>query len=349
MTAEPAWARTVCAIHIHSTYSDGTADVGSIVSLASASGIDALLLTDHHTMAAARHGWAGWRDGVLVIVGYEHADPRDENHLLVFGVDEPLDPTLPAECYVREAVEAGGTVFLAHPLERRVPKGRIRAYPWTAGTDLPFHGIEVWNFMSLWVEGLSRGHALTHYLFPGTTGERPDSLTLALWDRCAESRTVAGIAGLDAHALKARWGPFRVTLFPHARHFQGPLTVVETPVPLSRADGAADTALLLTHLARGHSIMGIARHGSLRGVATRVDGVAAALWGQTLIAANPVEVSVTLPRAAEARLLCSGRVLGIERGKEVTFRISETGVYRMEILRRGAPWMITNHFRVQSA
>jgi hypothetical protein len=314
---------------------------------ARAAGIDVLMITDHHTMAAARHGWAGWQDGVLVIVGYEHSDPLDENHLLVFGLPQPLDPTLPADRYVGEAVRAGATVFAAHPVERRVPRGRIRAYPWTAGADLPFQGLEVWNFMSLWVERLSRSRMLLNYLRPGLTGERPDPETLALWDRCAETRPVAGIAGLDAHALKMRWGPVTLTLFSHTRHFQGPLTLVETATPLSRRDAPADTRLILTHLARGNALMGIPRLGPLDKVNATVDGRVGPVWGETFVHQPGMELGIEAPLRVRFRLVRAGHVRREAQGRQARFRLTEPGLYRVELLRRrGVVWALTNHFRV---
>ena len=339
---------TICAIHVHTTYSDGTEGVQRILADARAAGIDVLMITDHHTLAAARHGWAGWHDGVLVVVGYEHSDPQDENHLLVFGLEHPLEPTLPAKEYVQQAVDAGAIVFIAHPVERRARRGRIRPYPWTAGMNLPFQGIEVWNFMSLWVERFTPRRAVLSYLLPGLTGERPDPDTIGLWDRCATHRPAAGMAGLDAHALKVRWGPFALTLFRHARHFQGPLTVVETPVPLSGHNAPADTALILTHLARGNSAMGIARLGPLRDIVTRVNGRACAVWGQTFTAHEPLSVGVTLPQSAQIRLLRDGRVEAERKGREADFSIHAPGLYRMEILRGRAIWVLSNHFRVVS-
>lgn len=304
------------------------------------------MITDHHTMTATRHGWNGWHDDVLVIVGYEHSDPHDANHLLVFGMNEPMDPTLSPRQYVHQATGAGGMVFLAHPVECRARRGKIRPYPWTASLDLPFQGVEVWNFMSLWAERYTARRALLNYVMPGIAGERPDDETLALWDRCAESRPVAGIAGLDAHVLKVPWGPLRLTLFPLARLFRGPLTMVETSAPLSRTDARADTAMLLAHLARGNSMMGVRKYGPLEEILTRFGSDHGQVWGETFVAREPVDLVMTLPRRACAKLLRSGRVVAETRGRTVRFPVTEPGIYRVELRRRGAVWVITNHLRV---
>lgn len=344
MSNSPVSRRMVCALHVHTTYSDGAEGVDSIVAAAARAGIDAVLITDHHTMAAARHGWAGWHGGVLVVVGYEHSDPRDENHLLVFGLEEPLDPTLDAPQYVRRAVEAGGVVFVAHPVEQRRPRGSVRPYPWTAPLDLPFQGMEVWNFMSLWVERLTPGWELFHYLWP-REGERPDPKTLCLWDRCAATRPVAGVAGLDSHALRVRYAGLGVTVFPHRRLFKGPLTVVEVDGITGR-DGPTDTRLLLEHLASGHSIMGLARWGALREVEALAHGAPKPLWGRQVELAEGLHVGMALPRRATVRLLRDGRVVAHGRGERVEFPVDTPGIYRMEAWVGRRMWVLTNHVRV---
>jgi histidinol phosphatase-like PHP family hydrolase len=53
-----------CVVHVHSTFSDGTATVPELVEATRRAGADALLLTDHDTLAARRHGLEGWHDDV---------------------------------------------------------------------------------------------------------------------------------------------------------------------------------------------------------------------------------------------------------------------------------------------
>ena len=40
-----------CVVHVHSTYSDGTASVPELLETARDAGVDAVLLTDHDTLA----------------------------------------------------------------------------------------------------------------------------------------------------------------------------------------------------------------------------------------------------------------------------------------------------------
>jgi predicted metal-dependent phosphoesterase TrpH len=48
-----------CVVHVHSTYSDGTATIAELAAAAAAAGADALLLADHDSLQARRDGWQG--------------------------------------------------------------------------------------------------------------------------------------------------------------------------------------------------------------------------------------------------------------------------------------------------
>jgi len=77
-----------CAIHVHSTCSDGTATVPEIVEAARASGRDVVVLTDHDTMRARELGHEGWHDSVLLLVG-EEVSPKG-GHYLALGLEREL-------------------------------------------------------------------------------------------------------------------------------------------------------------------------------------------------------------------------------------------------------------------
>ena len=60
-----------CVIHVHTTYSDGTATVAEVLDAARTSGADALLVTDHDSLGARHDGLEGMHDGVFLLVGTE--------------------------------------------------------------------------------------------------------------------------------------------------------------------------------------------------------------------------------------------------------------------------------------
>jgi predicted metal-dependent phosphoesterase TrpH len=54
-----------CLVHVHSTYSDGSATIPELLDDARRAGADALLLTDHDSRGARDAGWEGAHDGVF--------------------------------------------------------------------------------------------------------------------------------------------------------------------------------------------------------------------------------------------------------------------------------------------
>jgi len=340
--------RYSCAIHIHTSYSDGTSALDDLIPWARNAGINVLLITDHHTMAGSRFGQSGWYDNVLVIVGYEHSDKHDENHLLIFGLDEPLMAHLDADSYVHAVREKGGVCFLAHPAERRLHHPRLRAYPWTASLDLPFDGIEVWNYLSSWAEGLSPRSVLLDYLFPDRHGGVPDARAIEMWDRIAERRPVAAIAGLDAHARIQQWGILRGKVFPYLHGFQRVRTCVETHEPLTGHDDVSDSLTVLDHLANGRSFMGNNKVGSLDTIRFEIDFVTRPFWGHREWCDESVRLSVSMGARATVGLWRSGKPYSFKRGKAVQFTLDSPGIYRISATRNGRLWFMTNHLRLES-
>src|SRR5919108_4419991 len=101
-------------MHVHSTYSDGTANVPEILEAAEDAEADAVFLTDHDTLQARRDGYEGWHQGVLLLVGLEIL--ARGGHFLAFGVDRELAHEGRSAGEMCAAVEeAGGLGFPAHP------------------------------------------------------------------------------------------------------------------------------------------------------------------------------------------------------------------------------------------
>jgi predicted metal-dependent phosphoesterase TrpH len=101
-------------MHVHSTYSDGTATVPELLDAARDAGAGVLVLTDHDTLQARRDGWQGWHDGVLLVVGHE-ISPRG-GHLLALGTPTEVAHAGRAEAELcREVAAVGGLAIAAHP------------------------------------------------------------------------------------------------------------------------------------------------------------------------------------------------------------------------------------------
>ena len=114
MPSPPAGFDISCVVHVHSTYSDGSATVPELLSAAREAGADAVLLSDHDTLGARRDGWEGLHDGVFLLVGIE-ISPK-QGHYLAFGVEEEPSHVGRTAVEIAAAVRAaGGVGFAAHP------------------------------------------------------------------------------------------------------------------------------------------------------------------------------------------------------------------------------------------
>ena len=103
-----------CVVHVHSTYSDGTATVAELLAVARTVGAEALLLTDHDSLQGCREGWEGMHDGVLLLIGVEISST--EGHYLAFGVPHEIAHHCRSALEIADAVRAaGGIGFAAHP------------------------------------------------------------------------------------------------------------------------------------------------------------------------------------------------------------------------------------------
>src|ERR1700748_239420 len=114
MVSLPAGFDVSCVVHVHSTYSDGTASVPELLAAASEAGAEAVLLTDHDTLGARRDGWEGAHAGVFLLVGTE-VSPR-AGHSLAFGGTHEIPHAGRSASEIAAAVRAaGGVGFAAHP------------------------------------------------------------------------------------------------------------------------------------------------------------------------------------------------------------------------------------------
>ena len=196
-----------CVVHVHSRYSDGTGTVPQIAKAARQTGADAVLLTDHNTLAARRNGEERWHGPVLVCVGNE-VSPHQRDHLLAFGVDTvtPHENVSTTEM-IDAVVDAGGFGIAAHPFhDARNPVGRRIRMPYGALDSPALTGIEVWSWFGDTLR-TSRLRELPRFIArPGQVVVAPPPLNLAAWDELTARRPLVAIGGLDAHQVGIRIG-----------------------------------------------------------------------------------------------------------------------------------------------
>lgn len=344
------------AVHIHSTYSDGTGEIPDIARAAAEVGLDFLMLSDHNSLRAKKDGHEGWADGVALLIGYEINDRDDRNHYLAFGLDKEVGVRIPAREYVRRVHEQGGIGFIAHPDEKRGSMPEHPPYPWTDWDAEDFTGIEIWNHMSEWMEGLTEENKFQRFIHPLRSITAPPPETLARWDALSRRRRVVGIGGTDAHAHKADvMGFFDVEVFPYKVMFKSVHTHVLLDAPLRKGEEAhfeEDKWRIYDALRHGRCFVANSYHADPRGFAFYATS-ATESWQQGDAVLFPGEgklaLHVELPAPARIRLLRNGECVREMEGRELTQPVHAAGAWRVEAWLEDKGWIFSNHIRIGDA
>ncbi len=344
----------VGAIHAHTTASDGRATFPAIVNAARRAGLDFLITTDHNTLPP---GEAGYRDGVLLIVGQEvhdiHREPQ-VNHLLCIGVHEDVTRFAPTPQALVDAVNAqGGLAFIAHPHEVAPAYTHEPAIPWVDWDVRGVHGLEIWNYMSEFkahATSLWRGAQLAYW--PTSVIVGPFTETLTKWDELLRTQRVVAIGGPDAHGWTVQHGPIRTTILPYPFLFRAVRCHLLADQPLT-GDFNGDRATVLRALRGGRLFVAYDAIGDARGFRFTAQGDSATVdMGEGLRLGGGVRLTVESPRSATLRLLRDGAVIAQASGKTLRYQAYQPGVYRVEATRRHwfkpRGWVFTNPIYVEA-
>ena len=338
-----------CIVHVHSTYSDGTATMQELVELARAAGADVLCVTDHDTVQARRDGWERRHGDLLVIVGEEVSPPG--GHLLAFDVEREVGHAGRSELEVCRAVAAeGGLAVAAHPFSHgaRLSSHRIgRPHPWPALDDPCCHGIQLWSMHTdLGESWRSPCEAFAALRRPELAVSGPPPRHLRLWDELCRRRRVVAIGGLDAHQHGLRIRGRVWSIMPHERWFS--LLRTHVLVDAQRPDDAdAQRRSVLAALRAGRCYLARVDLGDPRGfdfAAQAPDGdvipMGARRDGTTL------RIAARVPARADLRLLREGQPVARRAGTALEVEVDGPGAYRLEAWRDGhgrhQPWILSN-------
>lgn len=351
VTEGPLLHDVSAVVHVHSTYSDGTATVPELLAAAGEAGTDALLLSDHDTLGARREGWEGRHGGVFLHVG-EEVSPKG-GHYLAFGAREEVGHEGRGPAEIAAAVRAaGGVGFAAHPFSRGgrmlVPAiaGRITPpHGWTAleepgGLD----GLELWSLTTDAAEGWrTPAEALRWLRDPERAiAAGPPPRHLRLWDRLSSRRRVPAIGGLDGHQPGVRVrGRVRSPLS-HRRTFGLLRTHLLCERPLG-AGTEADRDSILAALSAGAAWLAcpcVAPAEGARMWAETEAGEALPMGGRA--APGPTLLRVSLPRPAEVRVLHDGAEIARSEGEGLELEVGAAGAYRVEARVGGRLWLLSN-------
>jgi hypothetical protein len=340
----------VGALHMHSVFSDGTGRPEEIAQFADEVGLDFIILTDHNTLRALDEGYEKWYNDTLLIVGCEINDKHNLNHYMAFGIDKTPSTRIPAKEYVKKVKDEGGIGFIAHPHEKRSSMKEHPPYPWNEWDSEDFTGIEIWNHMSVWMEGLTEQNKYNFFVHPLQSVVAPPEETIKKWDELNLDRKVVGIGGVDAHAHKINLlGFFEVEVFPYKVLFKSVRTHVLTNHTISPEVGVSDSKkTILESLEKGNAFVSNYYRGDAKGFRFfGEDGSKIYQMGDEMPLTEKSRLRVMLPgEGSTIKLIRNGNLLEQFDNVDAEFEIRESGAYRVEIFQDSFPWIYSNHIRI---
>jgi hypothetical protein len=337
------------AIHIHTTYSDGSASFPRLILTAQDLGLDYVVATDH--MSLGGREYQGFHGKLLVLTGYEHNDGRNLNHYLALDTPRVFKEFDRAQDYVKAVRASGGVGIIAHPFEKRNYFETLPPFPWTAWESDEFDAIEIWNQISDWVEKLKTLFSFIRFLYPRRflAGVYPE--TLRKWDELNLDRFVAGVGGVDAHTRRVKIAFVTVEVFPLKVELKGVRTHLYLDHAPDRREPDRARSALLTALKDGRGFVSNFRWGDARGAVFTLTGAGGEvhLPGRCdRIPELPALVTVRIPLPGVIHLVRNGQPIESSSGTHARFTVSSPGIYRVEVSRKRHAWIYSNPFPICS-
>jgi hypothetical protein len=320
---DPDWIPLRCAIHVHSKFShDSKGEIGDIAKAARANGIDAVFLTDHSNPRFFTEGPHGEVGGVLFVRGEEISVQRGS--LLALGTSATIGAgkRKPAQEVVDEILAQGGVCSVSH-IESTDPFS-ITGYDLIGVHNLHADAkrISVFRFPLLFLDALRFHRSFPRELLL-TDLIRPPSWQLRKWDALLETRRVAAIAEVDAHANLKVLG---VQLDPYDLLFGIEHTYVLVPPKWNEAD-------LLDALREGRTYVGFTMLADPRGFsfAAEKGGSCAGRIGDEIRFEPGLELCVKCPGEGRIVIVGDGKKIASAKGHDLRVPITEPGAYRAEV------------------
>lgn len=328
-------------MHVHSTYSDGTATVPELLAAVREAGADVLVLTDHDSLGAKRDGWEGWHDGVLLVVGTE-VSPRG-GHLLALGIDEPVPHEGRSEdAILADVAEQGGLAIAAHPFSEgsRMSRRIGRPHPWGALSNPACAGVELWSMTTDTAEGWASPRAAVRELRAPERLDGPPAGHLARWDALCRRRRTVAVGGLDAHQPGLRLRGRVRSIMPHARWF----SLLRTHVLLDDAPcgDASDVAGVIAALRAGRCYLSLDQLGDPAGFSFSARRPGETVTMGAVTGAADWTLRADAPGADALCLVGDGDAVTTVDGPRLEHAVSAPGAYRVEAWRAGRRWTVGN-------
>ncbi|NLB18268.1 MAG: hypothetical protein GX825_05970 [Syntrophomonadaceae bacterium] len=336
-------------IHMHSDFSDGAFSIPEIAQIGVRIGLDFLIITDHQTLAGLDQKMEGYYDGTLVLIGMEVNQYK--NHYLGLNISTVIPDNDRHPQQVIDGVnQQQGIGVIAHPIEKGSKYYRDGlTIPWTDWSVQGFQGIEIWNHLSHWRDGLTG-------LLPGLLLMLRPSLSLHkgpyreildILDRYQlQGQLVFAYGGSDAHGMKIKLPMNRIETGSYEQGFRSINMHILTDQAV-QGNLIYDRNLVYQALAKGNSWVGCDYYINSRGFRFFAQSPRGS-WGMgsTLPYHNDIILQVETPHSAQVRLMRNGKFRVFSQGCKHKFYVSGPGVYRVEALhRRGwkwQPWIFSN-------
>ncbi len=337
----------VGALHMHTHHSDGTGAPEDLIQAAQETGLDWIWITDHDNTEAAPH--AGQHNGVTVLVGYEITPRR--NHYLVGDIGTIVSRDLPSAEYVAEVRARGGVGIVAHPDERAINE-YSECYRWEDWNIRGFDGIELWNYMSDWIQQYTPRAKFFNFFLPEMALRGPTLETVRWWDSLQQEETPpTGVFGVDVHSFKVKRFGHMFEVYSYAHCFRTLVNYLQLDAPLSK-DFEVAQGQIWGAIRRGRVIMAHRGRGEASGttfLAVSDHGTPVATCGDTVTLTPGLTLEFLCPQEAELRLFQNGNMVSrADKSRKLRFNCTGPGHYRVEAHKRGV-WIMTNHIHIVHA
>lgn len=311
-------------IHCHSSLShDSPGEIADIIDAANATALDFVVMTDHLTPRVLTEGVRGWRGTTFFLLGGEISKARGS--LLGLGLRQFVERKGKRAQEIIDALkDQGALAFIAYPEQFR--EWEVEGYD----------GVEIYNLRSEIRDESTLALVLSALFLPPRLAfarviDRPTE-KLALWDQLSQRRRVVGVAGTNAHdnvrILGRTFGSYRQLFQLFTNHI------------LAR-DLTEDE--LLGALRAGRVYVAFDLFGYVPFFTFWAeDGQRSALMGEEIPLSAHLRGYVRLPATATVHVVKDGRVWKKEDAAALHFPIDAAGVYRIEVYRKGKPWIFSN-------
>jgi hypothetical protein len=321
------------AYHIHTIHSDGRKSTDKIAELASGSSLDFIILTDHGNPNRESIATAGWKNDVLVLAGSELSVSR--GHLVALGFTPAQTPfSQNAETAFNQVKAQGGISIIAHPYSK---------VSWSWGKPVGYDGLEIINANTM----LKYDRFRLILLIPSLLVKpewamlkmlRFPEKNLKKWDELNLRQPTFGFYSVDAHLLYNSLLPLlQLHVFLDA--------------PLSDKYEQASRQVL-SALNRGHFYNAVDAAAQANGFRfwaqkgqKRVGMGEKAFFDSRII----LHIQTEFPFAREVHLIHNGKIIMTSSKKNIEYRPTEPGFYRVEVylkektpMRQEIPWILSN-------